>query len=51
VTVAPSMLWPLLVMWFGFMCYFAALVLWRGRSEILLRQLDTGWARQAVGLP
>jgi heme exporter protein C len=51
VTVAPSMLWPLLVMWFGFMCYFAALVLWRGRSEILLRQLDTGWARQAAGLP
>ena len=50
-TVAPSMLWPLLVMWLGFMCYFGALVLWRARSEILLRQLDTGWAREAVGAP
>ena len=47
-TVSSSMLWPLLVMWFGFMCYFAALLMWRARSEILSRQLDTGWARQVV---
>jgi heme exporter protein C len=50
-TVAPSMLWPLLVVWLGFMCYFAALVLWRARSEILARQPDAAWARQAVAAP
>ncbi|MHB1543339.1 MAG: heme ABC transporter permease [Gammaproteobacteria bacterium] len=47
--IAPSMLWPLLVMMTGFMFYYGWLVLWRTRSEILLRESDREWTKRVVG--
>ncbi len=47
--IAPSMLWPLLVMIVAFMLYFGWLMMWRLRTEILRRERRASWvARLAV---
>ncbi|MEM9123350.1 MAG: heme ABC transporter permease [Pseudomonadota bacterium] len=38
--IHPSMLWPLLIVWVGYMVLFVGLVLVRTRSEILARRLE-----------
>jgi heme exporter protein C len=47
-TIAPSMLVPLLLMLFGFIVLFVALLLVRLRAEILTRERTASWIRQAV---
>ncbi|MGH8226205.1 MAG: heme ABC transporter permease [Gammaproteobacteria bacterium] len=44
--IAPSMLWPLLAMMLGFLCYFAWLLTLRLRTEILRRERRAGWVGQ-----
>jgi heme exporter protein C len=44
----PSMLIPLLMMFFGFTVMFAALLLVRLRAEILSRERTASWIREAV---
>lgn len=43
-----SMLWPLLSMFTGFMLYFGALLLIRLRAEVLNRERQAAWVREAV---
>src|SRR5262245_50119220 len=38
-TIAPSMLWPLLVMWLAFLCYFVAVHILRTRGELTARKI------------
>ena len=38
-TIAPSMLWPLLVMWLAFLCYFVAVHILRTRAELTDRKI------------
>ncbi|MBA3563346.1 MAG: heme ABC transporter permease [Gammaproteobacteria bacterium] len=49
-SIAVSMLVPLLTMSFGFMCYFAAVLLARVRGEVLERERNARWVRQYSGL-
>jgi heme exporter protein C len=43
-----SMLWPLLSMLIGFMCFFGAVLCMRLRGEVLNRERQASWVRQAV---
>jgi heme exporter protein C len=43
-----SMLVPLLVMWLGYMCYFAATVLVRTRVELLELERNSAWVRDTA---
>jgi heme exporter protein C len=38
-TIDPSMLWPLLVMWLAFLCYFVAVHILRTRAELTARKI------------
>ncbi len=44
-----SMLWPLLAMLFGFMCFFGAVLCMRLRGEVLNRERQASWVREAIG--
>jgi heme exporter protein C len=43
-----SMLWPLLSMMLGFMCFYGAVLCMRLRGEILDRERQATWVREAV---
>jgi heme exporter protein C len=43
-----SMLWPLLTMLLGFMCFYGAVVCMRLRGEVLNRERQSSWVREAV---
>ncbi len=43
-----SMLWPLLSMFTGFMLYFGAVLFIRLRAEVLNRERQAAWVREAV---
>jgi heme exporter protein C len=43
-----SMLWPLLTMLLGFMCFYAAVVCTRLRGEVLNRERRSAWVREAI---
>src|SRR5208282_2150357 len=43
-----SMLWPLLAMWLGFMLFFAAVLCIRLQGEVLNRERQSTWVREAV---
>ena len=43
-----SMLWPLLSMMLGFMCFYGAVLCMRLRGEILDRERQAAWVREAV---
>ncbi len=43
-----SMLWPLLAMLAGFMCFFGAVLCVRVRAEILTRERQSTWVREVV---
>jgi heme exporter protein C len=43
-----SMLWPLLTMLLGFTCFYAAVVCMRLRGEVLNRERQSAWVREAV---
>jgi len=43
-----SMLWPLLSMGFGFMCFYGAVLCIRLRGEVLNRERRAGWVREAM---
>jgi heme exporter protein C len=43
-----SMLWPLLTMLLGFMCFYGAVVCMRLRGEVLNRERQSAWVREAV---
>jgi heme exporter protein C len=43
-----SMLWPLLTMVLGFMCFYGAVVCMRLRGEVLNRERQSAWVREAV---
>lgn len=45
-TMAPSMLYPLLIMLAGFYCFYALALLLQMRSEILQRERATQWVRE-----
>ena len=47
-TIAWSMLWPLLSMFLGFMLFFGAVLCLRLQGEILNRERQSAWAREAV---
>jgi heme exporter protein C len=47
-SMAPSMLWPLLVMFLGFMLFFGAVLLTRVRAEVLRRERQASWIREAI---
>lgn len=42
-SIAPIMLYPLLAMVTGFLCYFVAVMLYRARYELLYRERDAAW--------
>ena len=44
--ITGDMLWPLLVTTLGFMAYFGALVLVRGRAEVLRRERQASWLEE-----
>ncbi|HLW25575.1 MAG TPA: heme ABC transporter permease [Steroidobacteraceae bacterium] len=46
--MTPSMLWPLLAMLFGFMCFYGAVLCMRLRGEVLNRELKARWVREAL---
>jgi heme exporter protein C len=46
--IAGSMLWPLLTMVVGFMCFYGAVVCMRLRGEVLNRERQSAWVREAV---
>jgi heme exporter protein C len=46
--IDPSMLWPLLTMLLGFTCFYAAVVCTRLRGEVLNRERQSAWVREAV---
>jgi heme exporter protein C len=43
-----SMLWPLLSMFLGFTCFFGAVLCMRLRGEVLNRERQASWVREAV---
>jgi heme exporter protein C len=43
-----SMLWPLLAMLFGFMCFYGAVLCIRLRGEVLNRERQANWVREAL---
>ncbi|MGO9424980.1 MAG: heme ABC transporter permease [Steroidobacteraceae bacterium] len=43
-----SMLWPLLSMFLGFTCFFGAVLCMRLRGEVLNRERQANWVREAV---
>ena len=43
-----SMLWPLLTNFLGFMCFYAAVLCRRVRGEVLDRERQAAWAREAL---
>ncbi len=45
---ARSMLWPLLSMLLGFMCFYGAVLCMRLRGEVLNRERRSGWVREAI---
>jgi heme exporter protein C len=47
-SIHPSMLVPLLLMALGFKLLYAAVVLMRGRCEVLARERDSAWAQEVV---
>ncbi len=47
-TMAPEMLYPLLIMIFGFYCFYALALLLAMRAEILQRERSTQWVREVV---
>jgi heme exporter protein C len=47
-TIALSMLWPLLSMFLGFMLFFGAVLCLRLQGEVLNRERQSAWAREAV---
>lgn len=46
--IAPSMLYPLLVMLFAFISYFIGLLLSRTRDELLLTEKHSRWVKQII---
>ena len=46
--IAPSILWPLLVMAIAFKLYYVTAVLLRARCEILVREKNTAWVQALV---
>jgi heme exporter protein C len=46
--IAGSMLWPLLSMFVGFMCFFGAVLCMRLRGEVLNRERQASWVREAI---
>ena len=46
--ITGSMLWPLLVMFLGFICFFGAVLCMRLRGEVLNRERQAAWVREAV---
>jgi len=46
--IAASMLWPLLTMLLGFMCFYGAVVCMRLRGEVLNRERQSAWVREAI---
>jgi heme exporter protein C len=44
--IAGSMLWPLIVMIFAFLCYFIGVAAWRLRTEILRRERRASWVKR-----
>jgi heme exporter protein C len=46
--IAGSMLWPLLTMLLGFMCFYGAVVCMRLRGEVLNRERQSAWVREAI---
>jgi heme exporter protein C len=46
--IAPAMLWPLLAMFLGFMLFFGAVLLIRLRAEVLRRERQAQWIREAL---
>jgi heme exporter protein C len=47
-TMAPEMLHPLVIMIFGFYCFYALVLMLAMRSEILQRERNTQWVRELV---
>jgi heme exporter protein C len=43
-----SMLWPLLAMMVGFMCFYGAVLCMRLRGEVLNRERQATWVREAI---
>ena len=43
-----SMLWPLLTMLLGFMCFYGAVVCMRLRGEVLNRERQSAWVREVI---
>ncbi len=43
-----SMLWPLLSMWLGFMLFYGAVLCIRLQGEVLIRERQSMWVREAV---
>jgi len=43
-----SMLWPLLVMWLGFMFFYGAVLCTRLQGELLNRERQAAWVREAI---
>jgi heme exporter protein C len=48
-SIDTSMLWPLLSMFLGFLLFFFAVLCIRVRGEVLNRERQATWVRQAVG--
>jgi heme exporter protein C len=44
-----DMLWPLLLMFVAFALYFVAILLTRLRAELLRRERNASWVREATG--
>jgi heme exporter protein C len=47
-SIAPSMLWPLLAMFVGFMCFYGAVLCMRLRGEVLNRERQSAWVREEI---
>jgi heme exporter protein C len=47
-SMAPSMLWPLLSMFLGFMLFFGAVLCVRLQGEVLNRERQAKWVREAL---
>jgi heme exporter protein C len=43
-----SMLWPLLSMWLGFMLFYGAVLCTRLQAEVLNRERQSAWVREAI---
>jgi heme exporter protein C len=43
-----SMLWPLLSMWLGFMLFYGAVLCTRVQGEVLNRERQSAWVREAI---